>query len=149
MSNPAPTPAPVAWAAPRGPSVRIRGVALFVLLIVEILLGNQLAVVGSPYPVGYLAAHIGLGLVLIGFSGYSLWVAARIGRGSATASAALTCLTTVGAVISGFVFLFGNQSNGALLGMEAFGGVALLGAILMVVFGGSRTAAAAPATGPG
>jgi uncharacterized membrane protein len=129
-------------------SLRGRGVVIFLLLILEVVLGSRLAALGSPYPDNWLGAHIGLGLLLMGFSGYVLYAAARAGRAVATTSAALTCLATVGAVVSGFVFLLGNQSNGALLAMEAFGVVALLGALLLIIFGGARsTVAPAPAAG--
>jgi cation transport ATPase len=141
---------PLAVPAPadRRPSLRVRAVALFVLLLIEILLGNQLATVGTPYPIGYLAAHIVLGILLIGFSGNLLVSALRAGRAATTSVAALTCLATIAAVISGFVFLLGSQSSASLLGMEAFGGIALLGSILLIVFGGAPSpAGVAPTTG--
>jgi hypothetical protein len=147
MSNPDPrsTPPPASSA----PSLRVRGVVLFVLLIAEILLGNQLATVGSPYPLGYLGAHIGLGLIVMAFSGHLLVAAARWGGAAAKGAALLACLGSIGAVVSGFVFLLGNQSSAALLGMEVLGGLALLGALLVIVFGGTRsTAPVAPAVGP-
>lgn len=149
MSSTNPKAPAIAPPATRGPSLRVRSVVLFVLLIVEVLLGNQLATVGSPYPISYLAAHVVLGLLLIGFSGHLLMSAVRAGRAAATSVAALTCLATVGAVISGFVFLLGNQSSIALLGMEALGGLALIGSILLIVFGGARPPApSVPASGP-
>jgi hypothetical protein len=147
MSTSVPNPAPVPRATPSGLSLRLRGVALFVLLIVEVLLGSQLARLGNPYPTSYLAAHVGLGIVLIGFSGHLLWSAVRSGRAAATSSAALTCLATVGAVVSGFVFLFGGQSAAALLSMEALGVVALIGSVLVIVLAGAGSLApSAPGT---
>ena len=149
MSNTDPKAVAVRAAGPPGASLRLRGSALFVLLVVEVLLGSELANLGSPYPISLLAAHILIGLALIGFSGYTLLVATRGFRAAARGSAVLTCLATVAAVVAGFVFLFGGQTAGAELSMEGFGVLALLGALLLIVFGGARTlAAAAPSTNP-
>ena len=54
----------------RDSSLRYHAVPFLVLVLAEILVGNQLALAGSPYPVGYLAAHIGLSVLLIALGAY-------------------------------------------------------------------------------
>ena len=129
---------------PAHPSLRLRGVALFVLLIAEVLLGTELANVGSPYPLGLLIAHVGLGLVLMGFSGHTLRLALQGSRAAVKGSAVLTALGATGAVISGFVFLFGDQAPVAELSMEGLGALALLGSLLLILVGGARASGSAP-----
>jgi hypothetical protein len=143
MSAPT-TPGP----APSRSRLRWLGVGLLVLVLAEILVGNQLAVVGSPYPVGYLALHVILALLLVGLAVHAVRRALREGRGAAQASAALALVSVVGAGISGAVFLYAGQNNGALYGMEGLGGLAFLAAINLLVFGGARPAPA-PMTPPG
>jgi len=127
-----------------GPSLRIHGLVLFVLLIAELLLGNQLAVIGSPYPIGWIAAHVGLALVTIAFSVLAFLVSLPSARVAARASSLVTSLATIGATVSGTLFLYAGGSRGSLIGMEALGGIALLGSILLIVWGSSATPPAAP-----
>jgi len=129
--NPAPDP------TSRGGSLRVRAVVVFVLLIVEVLVGNELALAGSPYPLGYLAAHIVLAVLLTGFTSHVLLASIRGYRGSTRIAAGVTFVTTLGALLSGTVFLLAGQSNAALVGMEALAVLALLGAILLMVWGGA------------
>jgi hypothetical protein len=115
---------------------------------VEILVGNQLAEVGSPYPVGYLAAHVVLSVVLIAFTGHALMFAFRRPRTALRVSAAVTFVTTLGATLSGTVFLLAGQSPSALTGMEALGVIALLGSILLIVWGGGSPEATPSGSAP-
>ena len=59
--------------------------------------------------------------------------------------AGITFIAALGATISGTVFLLGGQSNGALYGMEGLGGLALLGALLMIIFGSVKVGSTPPA----
>jgi hypothetical protein len=108
---------------------------MLVLLIVEGALGGQLAIEGSPYPVGYLAAHIVLAILLVGFTGHAFRLALRLPKGSLKVAAAITFLTTLGATLAGTVFLLGGQATSAFDAMEGLFGVALIGAILLLVLG--------------
>jgi len=119
----------------RDTRIRVGAVAIFVLLLAELLLGNQLAVVGSPYPVGYLAAHIVLSILLIGFTAHVLVRSTRLPSRPAKVVAGLTFLSAVGATIGGTVFLLSGGGSNALYAMEGLGGLAVLGAILLIVFG--------------
>jgi len=136
MATPQAPPAAPA-PAPRGPSLRVRGVAVFVGFIVVSLLGNSLAFESGGYNVAYLAAHIGVALLLVAFSGHAAVLAARSYRGVSQAVAALTLLAAIGATIAGTVFLLGGQRNGPLYAMEGLAVLGLLGAILMIVWGGA------------
>jgi hypothetical protein len=120
----------------RNSSLRYRAIGIFVLLILEILLGNQLAVVGSPYPWPYLAAHIVLSLLLLGFTAHVLLASVRLGGGvAARASAGLTFLSALLATVGGTAFLYAGGSQWALYLMEGFGVFGLLAAILLMVWG--------------
>lgn len=135
-----PTPGPTAPV--RDSRLRVRAIPIFVLLLAEILLGNQLAVVGSPYPIGYLAAHVALSLLLVGFTGHAFVLSVRLPKVSARACAGLTFLATLGATVSGTLFLLAGESSSALVGMESLGGLALLGALLLMVFGSVKVPSA-------
>jgi hypothetical protein len=128
----------------------MRAVALVVLVVLEILVGNALAVAGSPYPLPYLAAHVILAILLVGLSAHAVVIAQGRGGGLARGSAILALLGSVGAGISGTLFLYAGQSDLALTAMEALGGLALLGGILLLATGGLRPVSSptdAPVTG--
>ncbi len=149
MSTNAPPPATPVPPAPRNSNLRYRGVLLFVFVLVEILIGNQLALSnGPPYPIVYLVLHVLVAIGLVLGSGYALMIALRLPSRAAQGVAALTFVAALGATISGTVFLYGGQSNSALLGMEGFGGLALLGALLLIVFGSVPIAPSSPAAAP-
>ncbi len=139
MSAPTPAalPPPV---PPIRPSLREQGVVILVLLVVEVLLGSELARIGPPYPWSWLGAHIGLGIVLFLVSGNAFGISLRRARGFVRVAGGLTCLATLGAVLSGFAFLFGGESNAALYGMEGLAVIALIGSFLLIVFGSSGSA---------
>jgi hypothetical protein len=136
VSGNAPQASGVAAVGPtRDTRIRLGAAAILVLLLAELLLGNQLAVVGSPYPVGYLAAHVVLSILLIGLTAHVLVRSSRLPSRPAKAIAGLTFLSAVGATIGGTVFLLGGGSSIALYAMEGLGGLAVLGAILLIVLG--------------
>jgi len=115
--------------------LRLRAVPIFILLIAEILVGNELALAGSPYPVSFLAAHIVIALLLIGVTAHAFRISIQLPKASARVAAGLTFLASFGATLSGTLFLLAGGSNAALNGMEAFGLIALLGDILLLVWG--------------
>jgi hypothetical protein len=117
-------------------SLRVLAVVIVVLLIGEILLGNQLALAGSPYPFGYLAAHVVLAVLLVGATAGLNNLSFRQPRWIARISAVVTFVASVGAAFAGTAFLYAGQGSPALDTMEALGGVALLGSILLIVWGG-------------
>jgi hypothetical protein len=116
---------------------------IIVLLIGEILIGTQLAMAGSPYPVGYLAAHVVVAVLLVGVTTGVNVLAYRQPRWPVRISATVTFIAAVGATFSGAIFLDVGQSSSALYAMEVLGGVALLGSILLIVWGG-RPSSSAP-----
>jgi hypothetical protein len=126
-------------------ALRVRAAVLLVLVILELLVGNQLALAGSPYPVPYLAGHVVLAILLVGLAAHSTILARRRAGAVAQVSGLLALLGSAGAGIAGTIFLWGGQANGALWGMEGLGVIALLGAILLLVFGSLRPASS---TGP-
>lgn len=130
-------------------SLRARAVPIFLLVIGEILVGNELAEAGSPYPLGYLAAHIALAIVLVAFSVHVLIRAVRLPSMPARAAAGVTFVSALGAALGGTVYLFAGSSAYALDAMEAFGGVALLGSVLLILWGSvSVPAAPVPSQAP-
>ncbi len=124
-------PAPV-----RDQSLRVRGAVILVLVVVEIFIGNELAVAGSPYPDGWLAAHVVVGLLLLGVAGHAARISMRLPKASVRVAAVVTVLAVLGAFASGLAFLFAGETNAALYGMEGFAVVALLGSLLLLVLGG-------------
>ena len=122
----------------RDTSIRIRAVAIFVLLLAELLLGNQLAVVGTPYPVGYLATHIVLSILLIGLAAHvvvrSTRSAERAGQGSRLAHVRFHA----GRHDWGNGLSRRRGSSIALYAMEGLGALAVLGAVLLIVWGSVR-----------
>jgi len=121
------------------PSLRVRGLVILIVVLAEILIGNELAVIGPPYPWSWIGIHIAVGLLLVAITGHAFGLSVRRTRkATAQVSSGVTFLSSLGAVAAGFVFLFGGQSNGALYGMEGLGGLALLGGLLMIVFGSNR-----------
>jgi hypothetical protein len=116
----------------------MRAVPIFVLIVIEGYLGSQLSAAGSPYPASYLYAHIGLAILLVLFTGHVFGTSFRVPGAAARASAGITFLAAFGATIAGTVFLLGGGANSAFLAMEGLFGVALVGAILLVLFGRSR-----------
>lgn len=104
-------------------------------LVIEAWLGSVLAGESGPYSRGYLGAHIGLAIALVLLTGWGLGVASRGRRAPVRGSAALTHLATLGATVSGLVFLFAGQASAALDGMEGLAGLAIVGAILLLVVG--------------
>lgn len=131
MQSQAPAPAP----APRDRRLRVRAIPILVLVFAEILVGNELALAGSPYPVGWLAAHVVLALLLIGFTGHALRIAVRLPSTPARVAAGLTFLSALGATIAGTVFLVAGQANSALYAMEGLAGIAILADLLLLVWG--------------
>jgi len=119
----------------RDTKLRVRAIPILVLLLGEILLGNQLAVVGSPYPLGYLAAHVVLSILLVGFTAHVLLASLRLPRAATKFAAGFTFVATLGATLGGTAFLLGGGSLASLYAMEVLGGFALLGAILLIVWG--------------
>lgn len=130
---PAPTPLPPL----RAPSLRIRGVALLVGAVVEIFVGNELALAGSPYPILWLGAHVLLAFVVIAFAGHAAGVAVRAYGGVAQLIALLALLSAIGAGLAGALFLVGGESNTALEAMEGLAGLVVLLAIVLIAVGGS------------
>jgi len=132
-----PSPNPVVSTSPpaRDTRLRYRAVPFLVLVLAEILVGNQLAVVSSPYPVGYLAAHVGLSIALIVWGGYLVVTAYQMRRVLARVLSGLCFGPVVIATLSGTVFLLGGGSQAALYAMEGFGGLAFLGSILLILWG--------------
>jgi hypothetical protein len=119
----------------RDSRLRYHAIPFLVLVLAEILVGNQLALAGSPYPVGYLAAHIGLSILLIALGAYLVVIAYRLHRALAWIPSWLSLVSVVIATLSGTDFLVGSGAQSALYAMEGFGGLALLGAILLVILG--------------
>jgi hypothetical protein len=145
-STPDPAAAVGAGQGRRGrlPPLRARAVPLLLLLLVEALLGNQLAVVGSPYPLGYLVAHVALAVLLVAFSTHVLVLARRLPGVPARTAAWVTFVSTIIATAGGTAFLFGGQSSAALYAMVAFAGVAILGAVLLLVWGSEKLTGTTP-----
>lgn len=141
--------APLASPVPpetRDRRIRILAAPILLGLLGEILLGNSLASVGSPYPDSYLAAHVALGLFLVALTGWAFGLSVRLPSVRARAVAGVTHLSTLGAVVAGTVFLLAGQAQGALDAMEGLAVLAILGAILLLVVGSIQVGArAAPA----
>jgi hypothetical protein len=141
MSTDAPGP-PVPPAARARSTLRLHGAVILVLLLVEVLVGNLLAMAGSPYPKLTLYAHVGLAVLLVLVTAGAVGVATRRGSRRQAALAALTFAATFGAAVGGVLFLDGGGAAAALDAMEGLAGLALLGSVLLIVWG---SLAASPA----
>ncbi len=119
----------------RDSRLRYHAIPFLVLVLAEILVGNELALAGSPYPVGYLAAHIGLSILLILLGAYLVIISYRLHRPPAWILSGLCFVSVVIATLSGTDFLIGGGAQGTLYAMEGFGGLALLGSIILVIVG--------------
>jgi hypothetical protein len=119
----------------RDSRLRYHAVPFLILVLAEILVGNQLALAGTPYPVGYLAAHIGISTLLIALGAYLVVIGYPLHRARAWAPALLGFVSVVVATLSGTDFLVGGGAQGALYAMEGFGGLALLAALVLVILG--------------
>lgn len=117
--------------------LRILAVPILVLLLIDSLLGDSLMYSprGQPFPLGALALHVGVALLLVGVTGLALGLSLRLPGWRPRAAAAFTHGSTVGATIAGVVFLFGGENPTALALMEGLAAIAFLGAIALAVWG--------------
>jgi len=121
--------------SPFRPSLRVWGVLLLVMFLLTSVVGGSLALESSYLP-ATLAGHIGLALVTLGLGLYGVAVLGRPYKYLSKALVGLAALSALVATIAGTVFLLGGQSDGALDAMEAFAGIGILVALLLIVFGG-------------
>lgn len=126
--------------------LRILAIPVLALWIVEVVLGNTLALDGSPYPSDLLIGHVLVAILAVLLTGFAVGVAFRSGQRRGLYAAGVTHGSTLAATISGLVFLFAGQNQYALDGMEGFAGVMLLGIILMALFG--RAPSPTPVSAP-
>ncbi len=115
--------------------LRILAIPVLALWIAEVVLGNTLAIDGSPYPTDLLAAHVIVAVLAVLLTGFAVGVALRSGQRRGLYAAGVTHGSTLAATVSGLLFLFAGQNQYALDGMEGFAGAMLLGIILMALFG--------------
>ena len=126
-------------------SLRIRALGMLVLLLVIATVGGSLALESS-YVLAYLALHVGLAVLLVGFSAHVLIAAFRSAKTPAKAGALIAFLCALGATIAGTFFLFGGGSDLALDFMEGLTVVGVIGIILILVWG--SVPASPPTTTP-
>ena len=119
-----------------GLSLRYWGVLVLVFFVLTSLVGGSLALESS-YLALTLASHIGLGIVTLALAGYATSVAGRYSRSAPRMGAAVSAVSALIAVIAGTVYLVAGQAAGALYTMEAFAGLGIVGALLMILFGGA------------
>lgn len=142
MSTMGAPPVPPAMTS-RRLSLRLLAIPLLILIIIESLIGSELAF-ESTYSTWVLALHIIVALMLIGLSGRALWVAMGYPPSAPRIVAGLNLVASVGATAAGTVFLLGNQNPSTLVAMEAFAGLIVLCALVFLVWGSPP----APAPGP-
>lgn len=124
-------------------SLRLLGIPLLVLIIVESLVGSELAFESS-YSTVVLALHILLALGLVGLSGRALYVAFGYPTSTPRLVAGLNLVASLGATAAGTVFLVGGQNPAALQAMEGFAVLIVLFALLFLTWGSPP----APSPGP-
>ena len=136
MSSPVASAGPPT-AVPPAKDRRLRrwAIPILILLLAEILVGNQLAVVGSPYPTSYLAAHIAVAALLVVVTGVALAISVRLPSWPARLLATVTFLGALGATAGGTLFLYAGGAQSDLDIMEGLGVIALLTDILLIVWG--------------
>ncbi len=117
--------------------LRILALPIFVLLLIDSLLGDSLmySPKGQPFPLGALTLHVGVALLLIVVTGLALGLSLRLPGWRPRAAAALTHASTVGATIAGVVFLFGGENPPALAFMEGLAAIAFLGTLALAIWG--------------
>jgi len=115
-------------------TLRWAGVVLLPLLVSEGVLGILAAGSGGNESSGFLAAHLTLGIGIVGFSAWAAIVARRLPTGPATYAAALTFLAIATATTVGSILLVSGNASGALLD-RVLGLIALAGAAVMVGWG--------------
>ncbi len=116
-------------------SLRYWGILVLVFFVLTSLVGGSLALESS-YLAVTLASHIGLGIVTLVLAGYATSAIGRRYRTAPRTGAALSAVSALFAVIAGTVYLTAGQPLGALSAMEVFAGTGIVGALLMIVFGG-------------
>ena len=142
MSTPGTPPTPPGATA-RRLSLRMLAIPLFILIIIESLIGSELAF-ESTYATWVLALHIVVALMLIGLSGRALWVALGYPTSAPRIVAGLNLAASVGATAAGTAFLLGNQNPDALAAMEGFAGLIVLCSLIVLAWGSPP----APSPGP-
>jgi hypothetical protein len=131
----APSPANPNPSPPRDARLRYHAIPFLILVLAEIFVGTQLANAGSPYPSGYLDAHVGLSVLMIALGAYLVAIAYPMHLPRAWFPSWLSFVSVVIASASGTKFLVSGGPQVALYSMEGFGALALLSSILLVVFG--------------
>lgn len=135
------------------PSVRTLGWVLAPLILVEGVLGIVSAGTTNGRGVGYLAAHLGLGLALAGVSVWILRQARGLQPGAARTATVTTGLALLATAVTGAAFLLTANGQGLLID-RLLALVALAGALAMIVTGGNSPLAApserrrSPGSGP-
>ncbi len=121
----------------RNRTLRILAVPILALLLIDSLVGDSLmySPKGQPFPVGALALHVGVALLLVGVTGLALGLSLRLPGWRRRAAATFTHGSTVGATIAGIVFLVGGENPAALTLMEGLAVLTFLGAIALAVWG--------------
>jgi hypothetical protein len=127
-------------------SLRILAVPLFVLIIIESLVGSELAFENT-YSTWVLALHILLALGLIGISGRALLVSWGYPTMAPRIVAGLNLVASVTATAGGTVFLLGNSNMTALGVMEGSAVLIVLFSLIFLAWGTppAPVAPAAPA----
>ncbi len=127
----------------RNQMLRVHGIVIVVLVVVEVLIGNALAVAGSPYPALTLDAHVGVAALLVLVTVGAVVVSVRQRATWGRVAAVVAFVASLGAAISGTVFLQAGMATAPLDAMESLAGVALLGGLLLIVWGSSAVPARA------
>lgn len=127
----------------RNKTLRILAIPIFILLLIDSLLGNSLmySPEGQPFPLSILTIHIGVALLLVGVTGLAFVISLRLPGWRLRVAAGLSSVSTMVATLAGTVFLLGGESPTALAWMEAFAAIAFIGDILLFVWGSLASSA--------
>lgn len=136
--------APTSTGAPVGGNLRLRGLILLILVLVEVIVGDLLARAGSPYPLAALVGHIVLAVLVSGAAVGALIAARRHRSALVRAGTVVAVVGGIGATLAGTWFLLGGMPDAALGAMEGLAGLTLVGAALLIVGGGPAAAPPSP-----
>lgn len=125
---------PVAPGMTRRLTLRLLAIPLFILIIIESLVGSELAFESS-YSDWVLALHILLALGLIGISGRAVYVSLGCPTMAPRVVAGLNLVASVAATIGGTVFLLANSNMTALYVMEGSAGLIVLFSLIFLAWG--------------
>jgi hypothetical protein len=113
--------------------LRIFAIPILIATVVEGILGS--ALFSESLTVWNALPHIILALVMVEMTAHAFVISLRLRGLRHKVAAALAMVSTLGATISGAIFLFAGESPAALESMEVTTGLLVVGTLLLLLWG--------------